>query len=97
MEKTLEDIRTLIRENILPRITEMECQLADLRRVTWPVCQNIIDEKYGVFSTIPQKRKFMYHLDDSDARKLLERKGKLGNTPVLVTALEYQQIYNRNT
>jgi len=93
--ETVRNIREMIKDHILPRLTNSECELADLRAITWPVCQNIIDEKLGLFATIPQKRKFLYHLDDTDAKKLLRSKGRIGNISSSVTAMEYQQIYSR--
>ena len=43
--ETVRNIREMIKDHILPRLTDIECELSDLRSITWPVCQNIIDEK----------------------------------------------------
>lgn len=91
---TIQNIREMIKDHILPRLTELECQLKDLRKVTWPVCQNVMDEKYGMFATLDMKRKFLYHLDDTDARELLRRKGRLGGISSQMTAIEYQHIFD---
>jgi hypothetical protein len=92
--RTVQNIREMIKDHILPRLTELECEINDLRKVTWPVCQNVMDEKYGVFATMNMKRKFLYHLDDTDARELLKRKGRLGGISSQMTAIEYQHIFN---
>lgn len=91
---TIQNIREMIKDHILPRLTELECQLKDLRKMTWPVCQNVMDEKYGMFATLDMKRKFLYHLDDTDARELLRRKGRLGGISSQMTAIEYQHIFD---
>ena len=92
--RTVQNIREMIKDHILPRLTEVECQLRDLRGVTWPVCQNVMDEKYGMFSTLDMKRKFLYHLDDTDIKELLRRKGRLAGVSSQMTAIEYQHIFN---
>ena len=91
---TIQNIREMIKDHILPRLTEVECQLNDLRKVTWPVCQNVMDDKYGMFATMEMKRKFLYHLDDTDARELLRRKGRVGGISSQMTAIEYQHIFD---
>jgi len=91
---TVRGMRDMIKDHILPRLTEVECQLNDLRKVTWPVCQNIIDTKYGMFSTLDMKYKLLYCLDDTDAKELLKRKGRLGDVSTQMTAIEYQHIFS---
>ena len=42
-EKELEilrDLRELVKDNILPRLTQLENEVYLLRRITWPVCQS---------------------------------------------------------
>ena len=39
--KILQDVRELIKDVILPRIDQLEDELRELRRVTWPVCQSL--------------------------------------------------------
>lgn len=91
--KTVIIMREFMKDHVLPRLTDVECQLSDLRKVTWPVCQHIMDEKYGLFSTIAMKKKFLYHLDDTDARELLRRKGRISAISSQMTAIEYQHIF----
>jgi hypothetical protein len=39
----LKDIRTLLKDNIIPRLTDLEVEIKALRRVTWPVCQSQLE------------------------------------------------------
>jgi len=41
--EALKQLRTLVRENILPRLTELEEEVRLLRKVTWPVCQRLTE------------------------------------------------------
>ena len=92
--ETVKIMREFMKDHVLTRLTEVECQLGDLRKATWPVCQHIMDEKYGLFSTIGMKKKFFYHLDDTDARELLRRKGRISGISSQMTAIEYQHIFS---
>jgi hypothetical protein len=53
-----------------------------------------MDEKCGLFATIGMKKKFLYHLDDTDARELLRRKGRISGISSQMTAIEYQHIFS---
>ena len=68
----LEDVRNLLRENILPRLTVLEEQVRLLRKVTWPVCQKI-KEKYQL-GDMESKKKFLESLDPDEALELLKLK-----------------------
>lgn len=68
----------LLREVILPRLDAYEVELAELRSVTWPVCQGLLDEKMP-FRNIPQKRKFLKWLDLEEIKALLRRKARWCN------------------
>lgn len=95
-EKLLETvikIREFMKDHILPRLTEVECQLQDLRTVTWPVCQNIIEK--SPLEKIEMKRKFLYHLDDEDAKNLLKLKHNISKVPAIISDREYQMIFGR--
>ena len=68
----LEDVRNLLRENILPRLTVLEEQVRLLRKVTWPVCQKI-KEKYQL-GDMEAKKEFLADLDLDEALALLKMK-----------------------
>lgn len=75
MEKTLEDVRTLIRENILPRLDNLDAEMYELRRVTWPVCQGQRDTTAGgPFSNMRAKFQFLRFLHIDEVRELIARK-----------------------
>lgn len=73
MEET--EISKLIRENILPRLDNLDAEMYDLRKVTWPVCQGQRDASAGgIFTNIPTKTSFLKFLHIDDIRDLLSRK-----------------------
>jgi len=74
MYKVLKDVRELILKNILPRITELEDQLKQLRRVTWPVCQGLTE--ITQLDDMQSKREFLQNLDPSESLFLLKLKSK---------------------
>lgn len=97
-DKLLETVKTMrefMKDHILPRLTEVECQLKDLRAVTWPVCQHILER--SPLDRIEMKKKFMYHLDDEDAKQLLRLKHKFSKVPSVVCEREYQLIFGKGT
>mgnify|MGYP006271700557 CR=1 FL=1 len=59
--------------HLLERLTEVEEGLRELREVTWPVCQGLLD-KNGPFSNRQQKRKFFRFLERGEARALTRLK-----------------------
>ena len=68
----MEEIHLLIRENILPRLDDVEAQLKELREVTWPYVQAKRDV-LG-FDTRNEQRRLLRWLDLDEVRKLLRRK-----------------------
>lgn len=65
----------LLREVILPRLDSYESELRELRAVTWPVCQGLLDEKMP-FKNIRAKRNFLKWLDIDEIRRLLRLKAR---------------------
>jgi hypothetical protein len=71
----MDEVRTLIRENILPRLDNLDAEMYELRRVTWPVCQGQRDTTAGgPLTNIPAKNRFLKFLHIDDIRDLLTRK-----------------------
>jgi hypothetical protein len=68
----MEEIHLLIRENILPRLDNVEAQLKELREVTWPYVQAQRDV-LG-YDTRKEQKKLLRWLDWDEARMLLRRK-----------------------
>lgn len=79
METILEDIRRLIRENILPRLTEVEIQVSDLRKETWPVCQALMENNLAepIYDITKRKKRYLASIDDNEADYLLRRKANI--------------------
>ncbi len=88
-EEQVKQVRVLVRENILPRLTELEEQVRLLRKVTWPVCQRLTEK--GPLSDIESKREFLKFLDDDEVWALLKAKAQ-GRSLVTV---EYDRIKNK--
>jgi hypothetical protein len=61
-------------KHIFHRLDNMEAGLGELREVTWPVCQGIIDERTGQFDNINEKRRFFKFIHIEEIRDLLRRK-----------------------
>jgi hypothetical protein len=62
----MEDVRTLIRENILPRLDNLDAEMYELRRSTWPICQGQRDTAVGgPLTNIRIKARFLkfFHVD----------------------------------
>ena len=68
-KKTLEEVRSMIKDHILPRLTQLEQEVLFLRRVTWPVCQAIRENSQ--LDDIQIKRMFARCLSDPDEMKFL--------------------------
>lgn len=72
----LRDIRTLLKDNIIPRLTDLEVEIKALRRITWPVCQLQL-ETDGPFQGLHEKKKFFLNLYEDEVYELLKLKARL--------------------
>lgn len=71
--------------HIFSRLDNLEAELAELREVTWPVCQGTIDKRTGPFQNMNQKRRFFKFLDLDEIRKLLRAKAVfMGISPEII-------------
>jgi hypothetical protein len=88
--KVLQDVRELLRDVVLPRLTNLEEQVRLLRKVTWPVCQGIKEKSQ--LSDIPSKKEFLSSLDPDEVSLLLrlKSKGLLKEELALLTQTESQ-------
>jgi hypothetical protein len=74
-EPNLTEVSKLIRENILPRLDNLDAEMYELRRVTWPVCQGQRDiSAGGPLTNIKAKFRFLRFIHIDDVRDLLTRK-----------------------
>jgi hypothetical protein len=60
-------------KHLIERLTEVEEGLRELREVTWPVCQGLLD-KDGPFSNRQQKHRFFRFLERGEATILMRLK-----------------------
>jgi len=88
--KVLQDVRELLRDVVLPRLTNLEEQVRLLRKVTWPVCQGIKEKSQ--LSDIHSKKEFLSNLDPDEVSLLLrlKSKGLLKEELALLTQTESQ-------
>ena len=88
--KVLQDVRELLRDIVLPRLTNLEEQVRLLRKVTWPVCQGIKEKSQ--LSDITSKKEFLSSLDPEEVSLLLrlKSKGLLKEELALLTQSEEQ-------
>jgi hypothetical protein len=87
MEKIiLEDIHNLIKENILPRLTQLEEEVRLLRKYTWPVCQSLAET--NALGDIQDKSEFLKQgvRDTEEALMLLARKWSLAEKQALFSS-----------
>jgi hypothetical protein len=72
--RILQKVRELLKDHLLPRLSDLEEEVRLLRRVTWPVCQNLRETHQ--LDDIKCKRDFLQNLDPDEARLLLKLKSK---------------------
>jgi hypothetical protein len=81
----------LLREVILPRLDAHEAELHELRAVTWPVCQGILD-KQTPFRNIDNKRRFLRLFDLDEIRRLIGLKARYCGTDDVSAKEELRMI-----
>ena len=93
--QTLKDVRVMIKDHLLPRITDLEEEVRLLRGVCWPVCQSIteVNQLDGIIA----KRKFLF---DGGARNIDEivellKKKQTINIHIEKTPATYDEEYRR--
>ena len=73
--RALKDLRELVKDHILPRLTQLEEEVRLLREVTWPVCQALRER-----SQLDDKTQFMRLLHDDEITRLLKLKNEISKT-----------------
>jgi hypothetical protein len=72
-------------KHVFSRLDNLEAELAELREITWPVCQGMIDKQTGPFQNMKEKRRFFRFLHVDDIRNLLRAKARfMGISPEIV-------------
>jgi hypothetical protein len=72
--KVLKTVREFLKDHLLPRLYNLEEEVRLLRKITWPVCQNIRESNQ--LDDIKCKREFLQNLDPDEIRMLLKLKSK---------------------
>lgn len=62
--------------HVFRRLDNLEAELSELREVTWPVCQGLVEERSGSFQTMSAKRRFFKFMHVDDIMKLLKGKAR---------------------
>jgi len=62
--------------HVFRRLDNLEAELNELREVTWPVCQGLIEERSGSFQSMKDKRRFFRFLHIDDILSLLKAKAR---------------------
>jgi hypothetical protein len=75
--EVLKNVRDLLKDHILPRLTDLEVEVQYLRKVCWPVCQ-ALSEKTQI-DDIENKKKFLDEATNSleEVKMLLREKQKI--------------------
>ena len=79
-DKILQGVRELIKENILPRLTQIEQEVRELRRVCWPVCQSL--RETSQLTDTRNKKRFLALLDEDEIQLLLREKAVVSSRPL---------------
>jgi len=79
-DKTLQSLRELVKDHILPRLTQLEEELRELRLVTWPVCQSL--RETSQLTDIKNKKRFLCMLDEDEIQLLLHEKAAVSARPL---------------
>ena len=86
------ETRTLITKVLLPRIRQLEEEVAALRRHTWPYVQS--QKETNQLDDMHAKRDFFKNLDDDTILELLRLKARLSRNQGL-HGREYDMITSR--
>jgi hypothetical protein len=78
--------------HVFRRLDNLEAELNELREVTWPVCQGMIDTRAGTFANMKEKRRFFRFIHPDDIRRLLRLKAWFTGTSLDLVGEELRQV-----
>jgi hypothetical protein len=78
--------------HVFHRLDNLEAELNELRDVTWPVCQGLIEERTGGFQVMKEKRRFFKFMHVEDILRLLRVKARFRGTSQDLVYEELRQI-----
>jgi hypothetical protein len=70
-----DELRSMIKDHILPRLDQLENEVTMLRSVCWPVCQALREN--GQLADIHSKAIFLSHMHPQDMARLVLDKAKV--------------------
>lgn len=85
------DLEKLVKNILLPRIVQLEIEVASLRKHTWPYVQ--AQKEFNQLDDIEAKRDFVRSLDGDTVKELLNLKAKLSENSGLQQR-EYDHLKN---
>jgi hypothetical protein len=78
-------------KHVFARLDNLEAEMTELREVTWPVCQGIL-EKNGPFDKMREKRRFFKFMNIHDIWTLIKLKARYQQNSRASAVEEYRQI-----
>ena len=92
--EVLKNVRELLKDNIIPRLTNLEIEVRYLREVCWPVCQGLREKTQ--LSDIENKKIFLKESTDSieEIKNLLSEKQKINQKLKVSTAQFTEEEFN---
>jgi hypothetical protein len=93
--EVLKSVRDLLKDHILPRLTDLEIEVKYLREVCWPVCQGLREKTQ--LSDMQNKREFLKESTNSldEILILLIEKEKINKKLEISTAQFTEEEFNR--
>lgn len=85
------DLEKLVKQVLVPRIVQLEIEVAALRKHTWPYVQ--AQKEHNQLDDIEAKRDFIRSLDDDTIKELLNLKAKISDNSGLQQR-EYDHLKN---
>lgn len=92
--EVLKNVRELLKDNIIPRLTNLEIEVRYLREVCWPVCQGLREKTQ--LSDIENKKNFLKESTDSieEIKNLLSEKQKINQKLQVSTSQFTEEEFN---
>jgi hypothetical protein len=78
--------------HVFRRLDNLEAELYELRTVTWPVAQGLIEERSGSFQVLKEKRRFFKFMHVEDIMRLLRAKARFRGTSQDLVYEELRQV-----
>jgi len=79
----VQQLKILIHKVLLPRLRQLEAEVASLRKHTWPYVQS--KKEKSQLDDMEMKVDFLKHLDDETVAELLRLKSKISGNSGLLT------------